>query len=356
MAVSGWGWTDEQRAYWQARIAANDYTPRDVGRALDELNSPPSRADARAAQGLPRASTTATRAREAGAAPAAPADTAANRDALAMLKGVLADYGFSPSEINSLAGWAWGMITSGASQSEVLLSLRERAEFKAMFPEIEARQKAGLAPISPGEIVEYRRRARQMFQQYGLPPGFYDDRKDFQAFLTKDISLSELQERVEQGYVAATQAPLEVRQELRRFFGIDEGGLAAFFLDPERAQTVLMRQFQSAKIGGASKRTGFGELALSEADELADLGVTDHEAEQGFGVLSDSRELFSELVGQERTEEGVSRGEQLGAAFKGDAAARRKIAQQARRRSAVFDAGGGYASSREGFGGLGRAE
>ena len=285
-----------------------------------------------------------------------PTKTSADKNALAMLKSVLADYGFSEAEVNSLAGWAWGMITSGAGQAEVLLALRQRPEFKAKFPEIEARQKAGLAPVSPGEIVEYRRRARQMFQQFGLPSGFYDQDRDFSDFLMKDLSLSELQERVEQGWLRAAQAPAEVRAELKRFFGVDEGGLAAFFLDEDKAMPLLMRQFQTARIGGASKRSGYGDLTLTEADELAGYGVDDQQAEAGFGALAESKELFGELVGQERTEEGVSRGEQLGAAFRGDSNARRKIAQQARRRTAVFEAGGGFSASREGFGGLGSAD
>ena len=285
-----------------------------------------------------------------------PGKATADKNALAMLESVLADYGFSAAEVKSLAGWAWGLITGGAGQAEILLQMRQRPEFKAKFPEIEARQKAGLAPIGPGEIVEYRRRARQMFAQFGLPQGFYDQDRDFADFLTKDISLSELQERVEQGYARAVQAPAEVRAELKRFFGIGEGQLAAYYLDENRALPLLMRQHRMAEIGGASKRTGFGALSRSEADELAGRDITGQQAEAGFGALAESRELFNPLVGQEESEERIGRQTQLGAAFRGDANARRKIERQARRRTAAFESGGGFGASREGISGLGRAD
>jgi hypothetical protein len=281
-----------------------------------------------------------------------PARDAANRDALAVIKQTLADYGLPAT----LADWAWGLITSGASASEVLLELRNRPEFKAEFPEIEARQKAGLAPLSPGEIVSYRRSARQLLRSAGLPEGFYDDKKDFTTLLVADVSLAELNARVQDGYAAALRAPAETRQELSRLYGVGEGALAAFFIDPNRALPVIQRQVAAAQIGGASKRAGFGLLGRGEAERLGALGVSEDQAEAGFGALAASRELFDPLVGQEAAEDRIDRATQLGAAFEGNVAGRERIDRQRRKRQASFEGGGGFGASRSGFSGLGSAE
>ncbi len=273
-------------------------------------------------------------------------DSAArNSDARARIQSVLREYG-----LESLGDFVWEQILAGKSDAEVLQDLRNTPEFKKRFPAIEARTKAGLAPLSPGEYVAYERQARQLMRAAGLPEGFYDGNDDFTKFLTGDVSIAELNDRIQLGRQAAYEAPAEVRATLLRDYGISEGNLTAFFLDPDMAQPLIEKQYRAAQIGGASTRTGFGLTSRMENERLADLGVTADQAQQGFSALSEQRELFTALPGQR--EETVSREEQLGAAFEGNANAARRIQKKARTRAAVFSGGGSYASSNDGVGGL----
>lgn len=275
------------------------------------------------------------------------ADKARQNDARARILSVLAEYG-----LESLADFVWQQILAGKSDAEVLQDIRNTPEFKKRFPAIEERTKKGLAPISPGEYVAYERQARQLMRAAGLPESFYDTQDDFDRFLSNDVSITELNDRIQLGRQAAYDAPSEVRAALMRDYGVSEGGLTAFFLDPDKAQPLLEKQWKAAQIGGAAERTGFGRTSREQNERLALLGVTAGQAQEGFGVLGESRELFGALDAGEDT---IDTDAQLGAAFAGDSNARRRIEERRRRRQATFEGGGGYAAGQGGISGLGRS-
>lgn len=271
-------------------------------------------------------------------------DDRARRDAYARLNTVLTDYG-----LGTLGATVQAWLIEGLSEAEIVQRMRETPEFKTRFPAIEERKRKGLAPISPGEYVAYERQARQMMRAAGIPEGFYDSNDDFKNFLTNDLSLAELGDRVTLAANAAFKMPKEARDALTRW-GMGPGDLTAFWLDPDKAQPLLERKYAAAQLAGSATRTQFGELDETQAGRLAGLGVTEQQAEQGFGALYDARELFNPL---ERGEEVVGQDEQLGAAFEGNSNARRRIEQQRRRRQARFESGGGFAAGQGGIAGLG---
>jgi hypothetical protein len=215
-----------------------------------------------------------------------------------------------------------------------------------LYPELRLRQEAGRAPISITQIRDWRDQARSLMRQYGLPEGFYDEPEDFQQMIVGDVSLSELNQRVQDGYVAVASAPQDVRDNLREMFGVDEGGMAAYFLDPTRATPILERQVAAATLGAVAGRTGFS-LNRTQAEELAAFGVTGAQAQQGFGELAASQELFNPLPGENA--DSISKDEQIDAVFGGNAAAQRRIRQRAKRRTAPFEQGGNYATGPEGY-------
>lgn len=274
------------------------------------------------------------------------AKDAANRDALAQIKQVLQQYG-----LESLSDFAWQEIVAGRSGNEVLQDIRQTPQFQQRFPAIAARQKVGLPPLSPGDYVAYENTATQYMRNAGLPTGFYDSPEDFTKFLSGDVSLKELGERITLARDAAN-GPSEARDALVNKFGLSIGDLTAFFLDPDRAEPLLQRNYNAAQIAGAGTRTGYGDTAAQDL-RLADLGVTAAQAQQGFSHLGQESELFHGLPGQ--NEQDISTDQQLGAEFMGDAAAQKTIEQRARSRVATFGGGGGFNTSREGVGGLGQA-
>jgi hypothetical protein len=264
-----------------------------------------------------------------------------NQNALTDLKSVLNTYG-----LGDMADWAWGEIVAGKSEQQVLLDLMKTPQFKARFPAIDARAKAGLPPISPGDYVNYENQATQMMRAAGLPSGFWDSPADFTHLLSSDVSISELSQRLNLASQAAYQVPADVRASLARDYGVGPGQLAAFFLDDKTALPLIQRDFTAAQIGGAAYRTGYGSTK-TEDERLTDLGVNPGQAQQGFNQLTLQRQLFSSLPGENTT--GISRDDQLGATFAGDAAAQQKVVRRAQERVAVFSQGGGFTQSQDGF-------
>lgn len=276
-------------------------------------------------------------------------DKARQNDARARIGSVLAEYG-----LESLADFVWQQILGGKSDAEVLQDLRNTPQFQQRFPAIEERRKKGMNAISPGEYVAYERQARQLMRAAGLPEGFYDSNDDFTRYISGDMSLSELQDRIILGRKATYEVDPQVRATLSRDYGISEGDLTAWFLDDKVAQPLLEKRFLAGTIGAAASRSGFGVTSREENEGLAGIGVTADQAQEGFSSLAGLRELTSGLPGQR--EDNISRDEQLGAAFRGDAKSRAKIENRRSQRQATFRGGGGFASDRDGTSGLGQAE
>lgn len=273
-----------------------------------------------------------------------------DQDAVAYLTELLRGYG-----LEDLSDWAYQQVTDGHSPTMIRQLLWEQPAFKKRFKVIFDRRDKGLSAISVDEVLDYERKARQLFQSAGLPPGFYDSPDDFYSFLVNDVSLSELNSRVElaRDYIYSTDATL--RAEAKRLYGLSDGQEIAYVLDSKRALPLIQSQFTAARNAAASFRSGYGELTRTEAERLAALGVDPSQAQSRFGALVQSRQLFSALPGQETAEDAITREEQLNAAFGGDANAAAQITRRGERRAAAFQGGGGFAGDKEGFGGLGKA-
>jgi hypothetical protein len=259
-------------------------------------------------------------------------------------------------DLESLHEWAWQKIVEGASPAQIELELYERQEFRDRFAAIfEFRKRfPKLTPPSPVQVLEYETTAAQLYRAAGLPVGFYDQPQDFVNLIGGGTGMAELAERVNEAIVKMQAAPAEARAFLEESYGIGIGQLAAAYLDPGRALPLIRKEVQAAFIGGAGTRTGFG-VSRTEAERLGDLGITEQQAEAGFGTLVGARELFRALPGMEAAEREITREEQLAGTFEGSEFARERIRRRARERQARFQGGGGFTTSARGVVGLGTA-
>lgn len=275
----------------------------------------------------------------------------AQRDAWAYLKGILDQYG-----LGTLSQFVITELTAGRSQDEIALDLQQTSEFKTAFPEIAQRKAAGLPAISPGEIVSYRNSAIQLMRAAGLPQGFYDSPQDVQQLIGNDVSLSELNDRINAAKDATYTLDPAAQNRLYQEFGLapGSGDLAAFFLDDKRALPILQRQVAAAQIGGAADQVGYGGLNNATALDLAQAGVTGSQARQGFNTLGMENQLFTGLPGQNET--GIGQGQQLAGQFLGNVDAQQTIERRRQARQAAFADGGGFAGTSKGIGGLGAAD
>lgn len=247
-------------------------------------------------------------------------------------------------------------IRQGHTQDELNLTLYDPSTpigkvVDQTYPEIQKLLKSGQPPISVQDASNFHAATKQLVRQYGLPTGFFDTDAEISDIAGQGVSLSELNQRIQQGYVAVASAPQEVKDALLQYDGIDQGHLAAYFLDPTKSLPLLQQTIATAQIGGAATRTGFGQIDKATADQLQAEGVSDTQAQSGFQQLAGQKELMTALPGE--NVDSISTADQLAGTFGGNAAAARRIADRARTRQATFQQGGGFAQTNQGFAGIG---
>lgn len=244
--------------------------------------------------------------------------------------------------------WTGKRITQESSIDDIGIALRDDPVFKERFPANEALRAAGKPQLSVSQYLREEDAYRTALQRSGMPPGFYDDPKtDFQQFIINDVSPDEVEARAQLGYQAVRQADPQVVNEFKRLYGVSEGELAAYFIDPQRMRPTFdryeaERQARSAQIAAAGTQQAGMTIEREQAESLARAGITAEQAQAGFTALGDTQELFQATQQGERQ---ISQAEQVGGVFNTNAEARRAIAQRRRSRQAQFEAGGSFAGS-----------
>ena len=101
--------------------------------------------------------------------------------------------------------------------------------------------------------------------------------------LLNEVDAEELRARAEMAGAAAITAPEDFKQTMRDYYGIDEGGLAAYFLDPDNVQASLERQSAAARTGAIAARQNVPNVARELAEDLYDQGIQDQNViREGF--------------------------------------------------------------------------
>lgn len=254
-------------------------------------------------------------------------------------------------------------VTEAAAQAQLALDIYDPASqigkvVDRLYPEIQARRRAsdqrvsqGLTPYDPvsvSYVQNYRTAAQQYARAEGLPPGLLDTTK----LVANNVALPEVQSRLHNFYRAVQESAPDVVAQLRDYYGYTPAQIGALAVDPDQTEAHLVRQFESAQIGTAGARTGFGPVTAAEAEQLAAEGVTADQASQGFGQLAAQRGLFAALPGA--GEDDITRQEQLAATFLNNQKAADALKKRRERRLAAFGGGGGL-SLQGGVGGLGSA-
>jgi LysM repeat protein len=254
--------------------------------------------------------------------------------------------------LGDLAETVMGIITRPEQLTEAFImgTIRPTDQYKARFVGNEARRAAGLNVLREDVYLNLEDQMRTVMRNAGLPIGFHDTTQDLARFIAGDVSPGELGNRINQGYRAISEADQTTIDTMRRFYGVSDGQLAAFFLDPDVAEPMLMQQVATVQIGAAAARSGFENvIERTAAERLRQAGVTGDQAGEVFGFLGAGRELLSPLEAGE-TELDVA-DTALGLAGQSPEALQRLRTQQ-RRRQARFEGGGALATTGAGVTGL----
>lgn len=258
------------------------------------------------------------------------------RDAFLALKSLFESYG-----LGSLAGKIYGYIQNGYTAEQISMLLQDTKEYKQRFAANEERKKKGLTVLSPAEYLSVENSYRQLMRQSGLPAGFYDQNSDFTEFISKDVSPTELQSRVELASQATALASDTYKQALQEMYGLGAGEITAYFLDPDRALPLLQKRAAASQIGAEALRFG-GKTDVDRFEEYAKSGITGDRAREVFGSvaqeLPDYQRLGS-IFGQDVTQAEAER-----AGFFGGTDAQKLTRLQSWNRARAQGAAGGARS------------
>lgn len=264
----------------------------------------------------------------------------AQQNTLAAVMGVFTQYG-----LTSLADKIKQYVKDGYTGDTIAILLRDTEEYKQRFPAMSTLAAKGRA-ISESSYIQYEQTAAQLERQYGLPSGMLSG--SVTELLQKDISATEMAERVQLASANSLMAPKELKDTLTNYYGINAGGLTAYFLDPDIAAPLLEKQSAAARIGSEAVRQGVA-MDVYGAENLQELGITQQQAAQGFQQVASSRELFSG-VGDITSEQEMVKG-----LLAGDQTAIANVNRAAGARKARFQQGGEYLATSGGAVGLGSA-
>lgn len=246
--------------------------------------------------------------------------------------------------LGSLAQWAKAKWDANESIDQIMLELRQTPEYQQRFPAMKQLMAAG-HPISEQQYLDYEKSVTELMRSAGLPKGFYDQPDDFTNLLTNNVGLPELQSRLQSYQDAVFKSPPEVRQALQQYYGVSDGQLTAFFIDPDRAAPLIQREFNAAQAGGEAAATGFGSLSQAQAESLASRGLSEQQLQSGFNKLANLNQVIGGLPGQQA---GVGTDTALQAEFAQNAQAQQRLEQAQAAQEAYFKAGGQVAASSKG--------
>jgi hypothetical protein len=261
------------------------------------------------------------------------------QDARATIRQVLESYG-----LGELSDYTYNEVivketVNINNPDAVIFALREQPAYQRRFAGNAARSRAGLSELDPASYIALENQYRATLQANGLPTNFYDSTEDFQTLIEGDVSPSELNERVQSGYRAVADADPAVRRQMQELYGVSEGELAAYFLDPTRAAPLLTRQARAAQIAGRAVEQAGIRLTGAFAEDLARRGITPQEAERGFAEIGALGELRQTFAGEtELTQEQL-----VGATLASDVEAQRELERRRRGRVSEFQGGGSFA-------------
>lgn len=215
--------------------------------------------------------------------------TGSNRDAYAALQSLFTSYG-----LGSLAGKIYDYIKQGNGADTISLLLQDTKEYKQRFAANEARAKAGLPVLSPGDYLATEESYRQILQDTGMPKGMYDNPADFQKWIAGDVSPTELKSRVDTASAMVTQFNPSAVQALDQLYGIDSSHLLAYAFDRNIAVPVLQKQAAAAQIGGEALMRGLS-VDRTRMENYVTEGLSQSQAAAGFQQVAEELPILEAI-------------------------------------------------------------
>ena len=264
-----------------------------------------------------------------------------------ILRNVLSSYG-----LEGLYEYAWSLYTNEtidiSDTESFMYALREQEAYKKRFAANERRKALGFNELKPSTYIALEKSYKDTLAANGLPRGFYDSPDDFEKLIAGDVSVSELNNRLKDAYTVVRDASPEVKNKMAEMYGVTDGDLLAYVIDPDRARPLMApdykRQAQAALIAESAQRLSALSFNKDVAEQFVRQGITQVEAEAAFTTVGQMGELRRGGFGEQQ----ISDLQFAQAALGTDAEAKRLVEERKKRRIGEVTASGGSATLAQG--------
>lgn len=161
------------------------------------------------------------------------------------------------------------------------------------------RIKLGLAPFDPATYLNVEKQFAEAVKQAGLPAGFYDSQSDWANWIGSGVAPAEATRRVNLASDVLINKDPSYLDQMQNLYGLDKSHALAYLLDSNKALPLIEKQVNAVKFAAAAERAGVG-VNKTLAEQYADLGITEAQANKGFqsiaGTLAE-RQRLAEMEG-----------------------------------------------------------
>ena len=214
--------------------------------------------------------------------------------------------------------------------------------------------------ITEGEYLAKVQKDKEILKQFNVPSGIFDTPDYLGSLMLNHVNTVDLTNRLQ----AAQDSVLSLDPSILKYgkdsYGLDTGNLIAWALDPTKATPIIVQQAKAMQIGGAALQSGFaggmgtnGELLASQAEALANQGVSQSDALKGFVQLGQMGQYGQMLPGD--VSGALTNQQMINAEFNANANDVMALNKVKATRVNEFNAGGALAASAGGVGGIGAA-
>lgn len=229
------------------------------------------------------------------------AAAAARRAAVDVLKQAFANYGFDADFLTALDE----AVKDDESAAGVMLKMYDEATplgkaYAKRFPGMAALRKKGQA-INEATYIDLETRMTGVMRTYDLPQGFADNREQLGKLIAGEVSPAELQSRLESWNTVARNTDQGVRDQLRNLYGLSDGDILAYTMNPDTALPLIQKRARAAVTADAGADNGF-QFGQAQAEALAMdsqfNGLSEGQLRQGFsqaGVLNTEQQRLAAL-------------------------------------------------------------
>lgn len=229
---------------------------------------------------------------------AAAAEKKRQFDSIAAIGALMSSYG-----IGDLTAAITDAVVKGYSADTINLMMQDpkgtdplAVAFQTRFPANKARLAAGKPVLSAAEYLAAERSYSQVLQSYGVSNLATKDKMN--AFITNDISASEVADRVGLAITRVKNADADTKAALALYYPmLNQTDIVGAVLDPAEGLPALQRKVQMAEIGGAALAQGLKTVDANNKltsinikmgqEALANLGVTKEQARAGFQQVAE---------------------------------------------------------------------